>query len=542
MRRYYNKERICFNGLSVLLCFLLFLIISNRLFLAKTQPLNNNQNITWGPDFLISDEESDLAVTTKKGYAIQIDGDTVHVVWSSVLNQSNSEIYYRKSTDKGDSWSSSIRLTNADGSSMVPVLAYCQSNVYVVWKDNRDDTEAEIYFKSSSNYGADWGPDTRLTQTPDGSNAPAIDVYKKNIYVVWEEKSDNPTTCKAYFRCSQDWGANWDNPVLISEDIPKQEDGAPSITVGAGNIIHVVFGSDRNAGETAGYNWENYYTRSTDKGASWLAPVRLTNDTTGDTRFPVVATFGSKVHVAWWDDRVDTTYTHYGYPPARPEEYKNYEIFYKRSLNNGLTWQEDFRLTHADRISKSPSIIAQGDTVVVVWMDNRDNNYEIYLKYSIDGGTTWSEDIRATDDPYFSKSPSIAMDSLGTIYLLWSDNRTGKYEAYFKKSDSIITGFHKKHKENTNLTFSLKYNYPNPFNSVTTIIYEVSSRAQVQLVVFNLLGEEVARLINGESMPGTHEVQWDAKDLTGCDLPSGIYICKLTVGTTAQTRKLLLVR
>jgi len=537
-----SKRGSHFNKSSVVLCFLAFLFIFYLLFLPKTYSMNESCKFSWGPDVLISDEVSDLAISTKRGYTIRVDGSTIHVVWSSVISNSNSEIYYRKSNDNGSSWLNSIRLTDVDGLSMVPMLAVRRENVFVVWKDDRNSTEPEIFFKSSFDNGENWGTDVHLTETSDASNTPAVDVYQDNVYVVWEEKISDPATCKAYFISSQDEGTTWENPVLLSEDIPKREDGAPSIAVGEGNIIHVVYGSDKHAQETAGYNWENYYRRSTDKGESWENPVRLTDDTIGDTRFPVIAASGSKVHVAWWDDRDDTTYTHYGYPPAQPEEYKNYEIYYMRSLDNGITWQEYSRLTHADRISKAPSIIARGDTVLVVWQDQRDGNFEIYLKYSADGGANWSEDIRATNDPYFSKLPSVAVDSFGCIYLLWTDNRTGAFEVYFKKSDFVITGVDQSQKWNTRLTSNLKQNYPNPFNSITTIKYEVSRRSLVQLVIYNIFGEKIARLVNEEVTPGIHEVQWGAKDSKGGDVPSGIYICKLKTGSIVQTGKILLVR
>ena len=84
---------------------------------------------------------------------------------------------------------------------------------------------------------------------------------------------------------------------------------------------------------------------------------------------------------------------------------------------------------------------------------------------------------------------------------------------------------------------SLKQNYPNPFNPSTTIRYELPKASHVTLTVYDLLGREVATLVNDVEEPGYKSVQWDASRFS-----SGVYFCRLTAGEFIQTRKLLLVR
>jgi hypothetical protein len=86
-------------------------------------------------------------------------------------------------------------------------------------------------------------------------------------------------------------------------------------------------------------------------------------------------------------------------------------------------------------------------------------------------------------------------------------------------------------------TYSLDQNYPNPFNPSTTIRYGLPEKAHVLLSVFNILGQQVASLFEGEEEAGFHEVRFDAAGLS-----SGVYYCKITAGEFVQTRKLLLVR
>ena len=85
--------------------------------------------------------------------------------------------------------------------------------------------------------------------------------------------------------------------------------------------------------------------------------------------------------------------------------------------------------------------------------------------------------------------------------------------------------------------FTLSQNYPNPFNPVTRIMYSVGIHGHTSLRVFDLLGREVATLVNEEMQPGSYERVFDASGLA-----SGVYMYRMTAGDFAQTRTLLLVR
>jgi len=86
-------------------------------------------------------------------------------------------------------------------------------------------------------------------------------------------------------------------------------------------------------------------------------------------------------------------------------------------------------------------------------------------------------------------------------------------------------------------TFSLEQNYPNPFNPATTIKYSIAEESNVVLKVFNLLGQEVATLVNGEKTPGFYELNF-----RGDNLPSGIYIYHITAGSFTSTKKMILLK
>ena len=78
--------------------------------------------------------------------------------------------------------------------------------------------------------------------------------------------------------------------------------------------------------------------------------------------------------------------------------------------------------------------------------------------------------------------------------------------------------------------YALEQNYPNPFNPSTEIRYQLPADSRVSVKIFNLLGEEVATLVNGEQAAGNRSVQWNAS------VPSGIYFYQLEATGLAGAR------
>ncbi len=87
------------------------------------------------------------------------------------------------------------------------------------------------------------------------------------------------------------------------------------------------------------------------------------------------------------------------------------------------------------------------------------------------------------------------------------------------------------------LQYVLHQNYPNPFNPVTTIRFDLPEDADVQLLVYDVLGREVAELVSGRVVSGFHEVVWDASEVA-----SGVYVYKLTTQHSLLTKKMILIK
>jgi len=85
--------------------------------------------------------------------------------------------------------------------------------------------------------------------------------------------------------------------------------------------------------------------------------------------------------------------------------------------------------------------------------------------------------------------------------------------------------------------YALLQNYPNPFNPTTEITYELPQASEVRLSVFNLLGQEVALLVNAKEGAGAHTIRF-----SGTGLPSGVYLYRLETDHFIQTRRMVLVR
>jgi hypothetical protein len=205
-----------------------------------------------------------------------------------------------------------------------------------------------------------------------------------------------------------------------------------------------------------------------------------------------------------------------------------------------------------------------GDSLMFdyAYCPSNNSNDVLRVRVSTNGGTYWDEilfmnayDLTTTTSCNNTEfTPSLASDWMTKrISLPHGTNKiTFEADSDFGNNiwvDSICLNHLVGGKQNHNSiskTFSLSQNYPNPFNPSTKIKFSIPPSpskmerglgGEVKLIIYDLLGCEVATLVNESLKPGTYEVEWDASAFS-----SGVYFYKLTSGNYSNTKKLVLLK
>ena len=152
------------------------------------------------------------------------------------------------------------------------------------------------------------------------------------------------------------------------------------------------------------------------------------------------------------------------------------------------------------------------------------NNNGVYI--STNNGDTWNQ---LNTGLTTNKTYSLAVNSNGYLF-------AGTYgNGVFRSINSTITNSVENYPKPS--SYSLSQNYPNPFNPNTKIQYSVPQSSQVVIKVFDILGNEIATLVNEEKPAGNYEVEFN-----GATLPSGVYFYQLKAGNFVETKKMILIR
>jgi hypothetical protein len=233
------------------------------------------------------------------------------------------------------------------------------------------------------------------------NNANSLVANGEVVHLVYtDERGLEP---EVYYQRSIDGGTTWQTAVPLTTNNGSFS-GYPTIAI-SNNEVHVAWADQRNGHD------DIYYRKSPDGGTTWFDETRITNDPF-DSGFPSLSTSGPVIHLVWTDTR-----------------FEDEEVFYCHSVNGGLTWGNQIRLTSNSGNSVNASVSCVANDVHVVWQDNRNGNEEIYYKRSTDGGHTWGADRRMTFNVSKSNFPS-AVAVGKTIIIVWSDLQVGNAEIF----------------------------------------------------------------------------------------------------------------
>jgi hypothetical protein len=482
----------------------------------------------------------------------------IYVVWNG--DETMKTIFFSRSTDGGKTFSAAARINDnvvypPSYSVYQPDIALDSAgNIYVVWHDYRqwaDDqswtSPIDIFMDKSTDGGLTWNTDVQVSRgngTYPWHFQPSIAIAGNtgNPYVSFTDydryypQGDGGDVSVA---TSLDKGASFQSKVRV-DDTPDalhavQEFSAIALDAKT-NTVFVAYHDSRNGSR------DIYVAKSVDSARSFLPNILVNDDTTNDQEEPSVGVSSSGVvYVVWKDWRADLT-------PTEPP-YQN-DMIMARSTDGGNSFTSGVKINdtslNAEYSYNFPPRLALDDSgnVHVTWFDQRFNYTNCFYDESVDGGLTFSVDAIVNDnrDSLSHSLPRIAVGN-GRVYVVYMDKRHGNnfYDIFFTAKDRF-TGV-EKYASSIPRTFTLEQNYPNPFNPATTIRFTVPSPgtgpgfSAVTLRVYDILGNEIATLVDGDKPAGNYEIEFN---LSSMNHPpsSGVYLYELRVGGIAQTRKM----
>ncbi|GEM_PF-1565014 len=307
--------------------------------------------------------------------------DTLHCVYYDLTADS---VFYRRSTNKGETWEAEKKFSRFNGS--YPAIN-CQGNfVYISYSRGQ-----EIIIQRSTNSGSDWGTKT-ISLSPNSPIGTAIGSSGNNLYLVAHYMEDLNNKIGLYR--STDNGANW---------LPRIELGSgkyPSISVWC-DTIHLAY-------------WNNnyiYYCCSPDGGTSWSSPVQLSSFLTFE-HFPVIDCRLGRIGVVWsLKDGPGT-------------------VWFRGSTTSGTSWGSLTALPYPTTWGRNATVSIGGYSAHIVYQDSTPfGNYELFYRRTSDNGLTWSEVDRLTNTVPHSINPSLLVINDSLLRLVWAE----KDSIYFKR-------------------------------------------------------------------------------------------------------------
>lgn len=324
-------------------------------------------------------------------------------------------------------------------------------------------------------------------------------------------------------------GVNWENSPFScggaifypygSDYNPKKDS---SLIFGYGTLTpNGIFQSNNG-----GANWQNIcpinYLRQTESSYSAYSGYGFIKYNPFDTAFVyangmnnvTLSTNGgysfTALNVKWMKDII------FSYKDSILYGFNDYTLY--RSHNKGLSWdsvQTIVKFTSLEINPDYPNILYGGDSLGVYRSTNYGVNWSLYNNTFTPSKLIIgiSKDAGSQDTFYIATTKC--------VYKVWA-------------SFLLNTG---NQSTSLPLKFSLSQNYPNPFNPTTTISYNVKSYQVIKLVVYDILGKEVAMLVNEKQKPGEYEVTFD-----GSAFPSGVYFYKLQAGEFTETKKMVFLK
>jgi hypothetical protein len=365
------------------------------------KPVRVNGTIT--DAFLLLDHQPQVAAF----------GNNVYIAWVS-HHTGNDDIFFTKSSDGGASFGKIFNLSNDPGDSYNPHLAVDGKNVYVVWTDGTPGPygNPDILFRRSTNGGTTFDATINISNNPGFSTEPEMAVSGNNVYVVWRDNT--PGNEEIFFKRSINNGASFGSLIYLSDNSTKPINSVrPQIAANANNVYVVWSKGNFDQGRS-----NVLFKRSINDGASFGRTFNLSNNPTTLSTLQKVSVLDNRVYVVWTEG-----------------QFYNRQILFKRSIDNGATFENKTKITNISSLdSLNPQIAAAANNIYLLWQSNAGNvSKQLFFMRSIDGGATFENATNISDDQ--KNSADQLLDSSGNnVYAIWDDNSTGNSQIFFKRS------------------------------------------------------------------------------------------------------------
>ncbi len=333
-----------------------------------------------------------------------VSGNNVYLAW---IDNSAGKFgaKFAKSNDGGMSFGKEINLGNIDAGAPdnIRIVAF-QANVYSVWQSFSANRSSIVFVKSIDN-GTSFRSPVQVSDTSKDSAFPQVAVDGNNVYIVWLERAENDVTNVIYTK-SNDSGSTFSTPVAITNH--SGNSGIPKIYASS-NHVYLIW-EDNSA-----KNFDVYLRTSSDSGNTFGTSVNLSNNT-GNSGAPQMVVNGNNIYTTWMDDSSG-----------------NFDIFFSKSTDGGLTFTAPVNLSRDEQESGYPQIAVSDNNVYVTWTNGvGDRNHDVFVSKSTDGGLTFSQPLNISNSPGESGWPQIAAD--GNVYVSWVDNTPGDFDIDVTKS------------------------------------------------------------------------------------------------------------
>lgn len=490
-----------------------------------------------------------------------IDGtnDRIYVVYK-IGNQ----IKTRKSTDAGQSWSTDIDPLNIGNNTCNNVdISFGKDDnaLHVVWATQDNGNDYETYYRRLPS-SDQW--DAQKTVTDYGNEVggfPTVSKSTSRVHVSYNTgQSWDPQTNLGDSKSRDKYINSWQTPQLVFTPQSFRE----RIHSGSSKLFDFYYKLETGMGQ---YHSDLYVKERSLSNTSWSSPVLLKTYAGVNEIVSAANSNDGKTHIVY-EISEGVGYRNYngsswsqeeqigsGYISPRIYSVSNDQyVVWGRIVPNQNIYKVYYRQYDAAPLAPSNLTISinSSDETVLTWSANNEpdvrivnGKYKIYRAETDYNGNILPYQLVATIN---AVNGSVAVNSwidgdalkskVRKLYYKITAVDINQHESLFS---NIVWRFGRLGKtisqDISNIEYKLFDNYPNPFNPSTKISYSIKEEGLVTLKVYDILGKEIATLVNENKPAGNYEAEFSASQL-----PSGMYIYKIQAGSFTDVKKMLLTK